>query len=871
MWRKGAAWGVLLSAAVGALTTCVLPHDLGPPDIEFVLRDTLVKIAVGGELAPSVTVLANGDSLPGAPYRLETLDSSVVTVDDGGLALRGTSRDTASVRVVFVSPASVPSVPADTTFHVRVVPAAVTVTPIVDTLEEIRDSVRLTATARDVNGAALAEAASFTWTSSDEAVATVNASGWVTGLGEGPVRISAELDEVTGTADVAVIQIVDEVQVLPGLDTVVAVTWTKQFNADAYRDGRGNLPYAEFTWHSSDTSIAVVDSSGAATARREGSTEIIATAGDVADTARLVVYQIAKTVSVFPGTPVVAVNDSIWLDAVAKDSAGQEMPEREATWQSDNTDVATVDAGLVTTLATGTAMASASMDGATGSATVVVVVPASVQVIPADTSWHLVNDTVRLSAVVKDADGVVIDAVTLDWSSSDEAVATVDARGLVTTVAAGTATITAAVTSGPSGSASVTVEQAPVFALVMEPDGEAVSTTDDPAVLFSAEPQDANGDPVNAIVHWSSLNENIATIDEFGEVTARGCGQVTIKAEAAGKVAYALLTVQDPGLPPVATWTYDTLPGSANSIWGTSSSDVYAVGDGYFFHYDGHGWTAEDVGVGLGALWGTSSTDLWATDQLALWHYDGVQWREHMTFPPGVEIYDLWGTSPEDIWMAVKEWSSVQITPDSVDRQADSYVYHLEGENLSRHQTSSGVERANFIWGFSTTDVWVSEWFNWEITHFDGTGWWLAHLQSGGGPIWGAAPSDLWRSQTDTLYYPDGHVDLVLSRWAGHYVDGSWEYHDVSSGAPDAGDYGPSAVSGAAVNDVYVVWWDYAGPTGITVRRWDGSLGPETTLDLAFRPNYGAGAMWTAPDDGSVWILGGKPDVNAAIIARGER
>ena len=97
-WWRNAAWGVLLSAAVGALTTCALPHDLGPPNIEFVLRDTLVKIAVGGELTPSVTVLTDGDSLPGTPYRLETLDSSVVTVDDGGLALRGTSRDTASVR-----------------------------------------------------------------------------------------------------------------------------------------------------------------------------------------------------------------------------------------------------------------------------------------------------------------------------------------------------------------------------------------------------------------------------------------------------------------------------------------------------------------------------------------------------------------------------------------------------------------------------------------------------------------------------------------------------------------------------------------------------------------------------------------------------
>lgn len=82
----------------------------------------------------------------------------------------------------------------------------------------------------------------------------------------------------------------------------------------------------------------------------------------------------------------------------------------------------------------------------------------SVEVSPA-TSALAPGDTVRLIASVKDAKGAALTGRTVTWSSSAEAVASVATSGLVTAIAAGSATITASV-DGVTGTAKVTVSSA---------------------------------------------------------------------------------------------------------------------------------------------------------------------------------------------------------------------------------------------------------------------------------------------------------------------------------------------------------------------------------------------------------------------------
>jgi hypothetical protein len=81
----------------------------------------------------------------------------------------------------------------------------------------------------------------------------------------------------------------------------------------------------------------------------------------------------------------------------------------------------------------------------------------AVSVTPTNASLIALGDTVRLVATARDSRGGTLAGKTFAWASSDAGIATVDAGGLVTAIANGTATVTAT-TSGVHGSASVVVQ-----------------------------------------------------------------------------------------------------------------------------------------------------------------------------------------------------------------------------------------------------------------------------------------------------------------------------------------------------------------------------------------------------------------------------
>src|SRR5207249_2198048 len=105
---------------------------------------------------------------------------------------------------------------------------------------------------------------------------------------------------------------------------------------------------------------------------------------------------------------------------------------------------ATVDqTGLVSGVSSGPVTITATSEGQSGTAAVSVpgMPVASVSVIPA-TATVQVGDTLQLTTLVEDASGNILTGRTITWSSSSPSVATVSLSGLVTGVAAGSATIT---------------------------------------------------------------------------------------------------------------------------------------------------------------------------------------------------------------------------------------------------------------------------------------------------------------------------------------------------------------------------------------------------------------------------------------------
>ena len=119
------------------------------------------------------------------------------------------------------------------------------------------------------------------------------------------------------------------------------------------------------------------------------------------------------------------------------------------TWTSTKPEIATVDAnGLVTSVSKGSTSIKASKEGYKDGSISIIVDYESIKVTAAGgASSIIIGETLQLSA---DKDGVT-------WSSSNNAIASVDDKGLVTAVAAGDVTISAAKENYNSGSVTLKI------------------------------------------------------------------------------------------------------------------------------------------------------------------------------------------------------------------------------------------------------------------------------------------------------------------------------------------------------------------------------------------------------------------------------
>ena len=132
------------------------------------------------------------------------------------------------------------------------------------------------------------------------------------------------------------------------------------------------------------------------------------------------------------------------------------------------------------------------------------------------------------------------------WSSSNEAIATVDGNGLVTTHEVGTVTITATLKSDPAISSSVTIVVNPIKVSKITVNGygkDYLVKGNTVTLTTTVEPSDA----ANKSIVWSSSNEEVATVDQNGKVTAVGQGTVSIKAmnDDSGVYGEQVITVYD--------------------------------------------------------------------------------------------------------------------------------------------------------------------------------------------------------------------------------------------------------------------------------------------------------------------------------------
>ena len=229
---------------------------------------------------------------------------------------------------------------------------------------------------------------------------------------------------------------------------------------------------------------------------------------------------------------------------------------RSPTWLSDNTAVATVSqSGMVKALSVGQATISASVDGKTGTAALLVtVIPVGSVTFAPDTASVTVGQATILSVVVKDSVGNTVTGRSMTWLSSDSTKARVTSAGVVTGLSAGTVDIVATV-EGKSGTVRVTV-----LPVISAPQVKSVLVTL-PRTAFrvgenlqaAAIPTDSTGAIVTGrSVTWSSSNPEVATVSPSGTVSGTGAGISVISAEVDGKIGQVVVQIS---LVPVASVT----------------------------------------------------------------------------------------------------------------------------------------------------------------------------------------------------------------------------------------------------------------------------------------------------------------------------
>ena len=432
------------------------------------------------------------------------------------------------------------------------------VTPPTATLN-VGETEPFSALARDQFGLKLA-GVTFTWTSDDATVGTIDDTGRFTAKAAGTATVTATAGNVSGTATVTVNAeepgepVLDRIEVTPETPTL-EIDGTQQFTATAFDQFEDEMIGVAFSWSCDNETVGTIDNStGLFTAKAEGTADVVATAGSVSGTATVTVSAeepVAMSIEVAPPTPTLEVDGTVTFEAAVHDQFGNPMPGIAVNWSCSDTAVGTIDesSGLFTALTAGTATVTASAGDASGETTVTVTVNewpllAKIAVVPSAATLET-GDELEFSAVAFDRFGNIVEDAEITWECSDTCIGTIDECGVFTALDGGTATITAC-GDGAEGTATVTVNCGdPVLSrIVVTPAAITLAAGDTAAFTATAFDQDGCEMP-DVEIAWECSDDTVGEVDDTGFFAALAAGPATVTATSGGVTGAADVEVTD--------------------------------------------------------------------------------------------------------------------------------------------------------------------------------------------------------------------------------------------------------------------------------------------------------------------------------------
>lgn len=386
------------------------------------------------------------------------------------------------------------------------------------------------------------------WTSQDDTIAEITnqqgktASITAKKVGTTIITVTQEINGVkkTATCRVTVVKSAETITIIPS-SVNMNIDETKMITAKLTPD---NLLVGNLKWSSSDKKVVDIESSNGvntiikATGDGVAIITVINTENSIMATCKVTVYGKATGISILPKDPTVNVGSGN-LQLVAEISPTTTVPP-ELSWISSDETVATVnDKGLVTLKKSGNARITVFVKNTQVSASTNIKVIKSVDGLKLEAASKVmyVGEKYKLGYTLTPADAV---NKKVNWKSMKPSVATVDASGNVIAVSVGEAVILAQSDDGRyTDYCTIQVKQK----------AKNIKITTKDVTIYKGDIYDIKytTDPVTATevsVKWESMNTQVATVSQTGQVKAVAVGSTIILAKTTSEeISYCNITV----------------------------------------------------------------------------------------------------------------------------------------------------------------------------------------------------------------------------------------------------------------------------------------------------------------------------------------
>ena len=432
----------------------------------------------------------------------------------------------------------------------------------------------------------------ITWTSSNNDIAVVDSNGFVTGISNGEVTITATTENGrSATWKVVVISTPLEIS-LDSENLVLDINGvnTHQYVPTIYPSiANASIGLRWEIESSSSPNVISISSNGVVTGLSNGTATVRVTTENNKTTTGFVTVQTSPTgIQLNKNNVILDLTSnpkSIKLTSTVLPSTAN--IQNVVKWSSSNPSIASVgNDGTVVGVSNGTAVITAeTQNGKTTKCNV------TVQTSPVSLSLNKAKTTLNMTGTKTTKLYPVYDPKTsnvntkLTWKSSDTSVATVDQDGNVTAKKNGTTVITATTQNNKSATCTVTVETL-ITGIKLNKEYETIESLELNKQTLQLVATLTPSTSTEGVI-WTSSNSNVAVVNQDGLVIIKGAGKVTITAKSSSgthSASCVITTVQ------LYAIVFDAQGGNVNPTSytlkaGDKCTLPQASVDGYVFQY----------------------------------------------------------------------------------------------------------------------------------------------------------------------------------------------------------------------------------------------------------------------------------------------